>query len=34
MYSGKVYSMVESGDDDVASYENHPYEDKMRMVKW
>jgi hypothetical protein len=28
----KVYSMVES-DDDVTAYDNHPYEDKMRMVK-
>jgi hypothetical protein len=29
----KVYSMVEGVDDDVSAYDNHPYEDKMRMVK-
>jgi len=28
----KIYSMVES-DNVVVAYDNHPYEDKMRMVK-
>jgi hypothetical protein len=28
----KVNSMIES-DGDVVAYENHPHEDKMRMIK-
>jgi len=32
MYPGKVYSM-DQGDDVNTAYDNHPYEDKMMMVR-